>query len=399
MTKVISFYKWIAFLLTFLLAFLIAFTAHAQTPSDPEDVAAKYGVTFPIAGLGGCGDLTSCRTYCEDLLNSSSCINFAKQKGFYQEDKFEVKDDTLAVVKSQLGCDSYASCLNFCEIPANHDKCDSFAKSQGLVGGHVDDPSKTQVISRAREVLGCDSQAGCQSLCSLEENRQKCSDFAKEVGLRGGEHQVGPGGCTSEATCKSFCSDPNNYSVCSGFASTSGGSFTGPGGCNSEATCKTYCQGHENECRASFQGPGGPGGSPPPGYNPQEMCNRTPNCSWTGNTCQCGFYGETDQSQHYEDYCTKNPDQCKPPTTGGTGGYGDPATECARYGCTWSNNSCQCYYPTPGTYISPSYGSPEPGYSYPSPYLTPVYGTPNQIQGVSTSPTLFDLIWRALTQQ
>lgn len=393
------------FLLGLLVSLFLVAPVFAQThqASGPAEIAKKYNVTFPIAELGGCTDFDSCRNFCEDPVNSSSCVSFAKQKGFYQEDKFEVKDNVLQAAKSQLGCDSYASCLNFCEVPANFDKCDSFAKTQGLVGGRVEDPSKTQILTQAKQVLGCDSATGCQSYCSKEENRQKCSDFAKTVGLHGGEHQVGPGGCTSEATCKSFCSDPQNFQICSGFSSTSGGTFTGPGGCNSEASCRTYCQQNEDQCRGSFAGPGG---SPPPGYNPQEMCNRTPNCSWTGNTCQCGFYGETQESaqkageyaafcqanpdkckpgqpagfgsdqqrQEFENYCRQNPDKCKPPNTnispssspppsGGTyspapaptptgtnyptatsqpSSY-DPATECVKYpGCSWTNNSCQC---------------------------------------------------------
>ena len=379
--------KLVTFLLSLLVSLFLVAPVFAQTPqaSGAADIAKKYNVTFPISELGGCINLDSCRNFCEDPVNSSSCISYAKQKGFYQENKFEVKDNTLAAAKSQLGCDSYAACLNFCEVPANFDKCDSFAKSQGLVGGRVDDPSKTQVISKAREVLGCDSTAGCQSYCSKEENRQKCSDFAKTVGLHGGEHQVGPGGCTSETTCKAFCSDPNNYQVCSGFTTVAGGTFTGPGGCNSEASCRSYCSQHEDECKKGF---GGPGGSPPPGYNPQEMCNKTPNCSWTGSTCQCGFYGETEetakkaeeyaaycqanpdkcksgqpgsfdtsaQRQEFESYCSKNPDKCKPPP-GVTTTYSDPATECTKYGCSWNGSFCQCSSISGGKYTPPPPGS------------------------------------------
>lgn len=413
---------WIGFFIALLSSFIMAVTTHAQ--ESPEDLAQKYNISFPVAELGGCTDYSECRSFCEDPLNAESCINYAKQKGFYQEEKFEVKDNVLQTAKEVLGCDSKTSCLNFCEVAANHDKCDSFAKSQGLVGGRVDDPSRTQVITKAKEVLGCDSATGCQSLCSKEENRQKCSDFAKTVGLHGGEIKVGPGGCTSETTCKSFCSDPQNFQVCSGFTSVAGGKFTGPGGCDSEANCRSYCQSNEKACSSFFGGPGG-GGAIQTKYDPVDMCNRTPNCAWTGNTCQCGFYGETNetvqkageyagycranpdkcrvgqtggfdttaQRQEFESYCSQNPDKCKPPT-GGTGhDYFDPATECTRYGCSWTNNNCQCggikdYDPAaqcskspgcswnnnscncgPYSYPTPYGGqySPTP-YSYPTPY-------------------------------
>ncbi|MEK7617395.1 MAG: hypothetical protein AAB414_05075 [Patescibacteria group bacterium] len=464
---------------------------------DPEEKAKIYGVAFPIAELGNCGDYLSCRTYCEDPVNSTSCIDYGRSKGFYQGESDDKVRDVLAKAKTSLGCDSYEACQNFCEVPANFDKCSSFARGQGIVGGHVEDPGKSEIVSRAKEVLGCSSSDACKSFCEQEANAKRCSDFAKEVGLHGGEHPVGPGGCTSESTCKSFCSDPNNFQICKGFHDVAGGQFSGPGGCNSEESCRTYCQQNEAQCSRAFGGPGGPGASPPPGYNPSEMCNRTPNCGWTNNGCQCGFYGETkettqkageyaaycqanpdkckpggtggfdsvQQRHEFEDYCTKNPDQCKPPTTGGTGGYGDPATECARYGCTWSNNSCQCSgihpysyptpaggegggtysyptpydnysphpysYPTPGgysypsptgtysypspSYGTPSYGTPAESYSYPSPsygtpsygtpepygtpsYGTPSYPTPGETHGVSTGPSLFELIWQVLTR-
>lgn len=374
------------------------FEQNAGRYQDPAEKAEAYGVTFPIAELGNCSDYLSCRTYCEDPVNTQACIDYGRSKGFYQGESDEKVSGVLAQAKTTLGCDSYAACQNFCEVEANYDRCAAFARSQGVVGGYVDDPSKSDILAKAKEVLGCSSPDACKTYCEQEANRDKCSQFAKQVGLSGGEHQIGPGGCTSETTCKAFCSDPNNYQICSGFSSTSGGTFTGPGGCNSEASCRTYCQQNEDECRKGF---GGPGGSPPPGYNPQEMCNRTPNCSWTNNTCQCGFYGETqesaqkageyaafcqtnpdkcrigqpgsfessDQRQEFERYCSQNPEKCRPPSGGSTGTSPDPATECVRYGCSWTNNSCQCSgyptytpfpQPTSGSYTPPSAGSYDP---------------------------------------
>lgn len=366
----ISKFFWVSILI--LISFLF-FAAQSFAQESEEEAAKKYNVTFPIAELGSCGSLSECRNFCEDPVNATTCINYAKSKGFYKEDAIENKKEAvLQVAKQALGCDSYESCLNFCSISENHDKCDAFAKRQGLTGGRVEDPSRTQVITKAKEVLGCDSAAGCQSLCSKEENRQKCSDFAKEVGLRGGEQRVGPGGCTSEATCQAFCSDPNNFQVCKGFTQSSGGQFSGPGGCNSEETCRAYCQDHENECR----GLGGPGGSPPPGYNPQEICSRTPNCKWEGNTCQCGFYGgfsdDTKKAEEYAKFCRENPDKCAP---GQTGGFSSEK-ERQDFGDYCRQNPDKCRSPSGGT--PPPYYSPQPGYT-PNPggqYSPPPYYSP-----------------------
>ncbi|MBI2040366.1 hypothetical protein HYT18_04805 [Candidatus Microgenomates bacterium] len=382
------------FITVFLLSIfvLLILVTRVQAQESPEEIAQKYGVTFPVAELGNCGSIAECRTYCEDPVNATTCIDYAKAKGFYQEDPTVTdKDRILQQAKSILGCDSYDACQNYCEVPANYDRCDSFAKSQGIAGGVVNDPSQSGILDQARSVLGCTSADLCKSFCEQEANRTRCAEFANTVGLHGGEQRVGPGGCNSEATCRTFCSDPANYQICSGFATSSGGTFSGPGGCNSEASCRAYCSEHEDECRSL----GGAGGSPPPGYDPQQMCNRTPNCAWQGNTCQCGFYGETEESrqkageyatycqanpdkcqsgqaggfgspvqrQEFESFCRQNPERCQPPTGGYQGGYqGDPATECAKQsGCSWTGTTCQCS----GSGTQPNY----------SPYPQPTSGS------------------------
>lgn len=391
---------------------------------DPAERARIYGVTFPITDLGNCGSYNECHTFCEDPVNSETCVSYGKSKGFYQDDPIvKDKDKILTEAKNRLGCDSYESCLNFCSVPTNHDKCDSFARGQGLNGGVVGRPDDKPVLDKAKEVLGCSSVDACKSFCEQDANVGKCSDFARQVGLRGGEHKVGPGGCTSESTCKSLCSDPGNFQVCKGFQEVSGGTFTGPGGCNSPESCRDYCQQNPSNCgykpgQSPGQGQGqfsGPGGQ----YNPTEMCNRTPNCSWGNNGCQCGFYGETkesaqkageyagfcstnpdkckpgqaggfgssEQRQEFQDFCRQNPDKCKPPSDSaspqssglygggyyGGGGAHDPAAECGRYGCSWTGSSCQCAgiistsnYSGGGGSSNPSY-SPSPGGNYTPP--------------------------------
>lgn len=382
--------------------------------ADPEIRAKIYGVNFPVADLGNCSNYNECRSFCEDPVNGQGCKDYGKSRGFYKDDPVEVdKDKILNEAKRRLGCDSMESCMNFCEIPANYDKCNSFAKTQGIPGGVVDDPGGREIITKAKEVLGCDSASSCQSFCSQQENIDKCKTFAQDTGLKGGEQRVGPGGCMSEGTCKSFCSDPANYQACSGFTAVAGGKFKGPGGCESEEACKNYCEKTPQACGLQNEGDNT---SLSRNYNPAEMCNRTPNCSWSNNSCQCGYYGETKETRQkseeysgfcrnnpdkcrpgqnaglensekraeFEDFCKQNPDKCKPPADAASeqsygkyggyyygGGSADPAAECARYGCAWSNNSCQCTSATvssgannpPGGYAPPAGTSQQPGYT------------------------------------
>ena len=204
--------------------FFTAAAVHAQSATGSAETAAqKYGVSFPIAELGNCASLSDCRQFCGDPVNATSCVDYGKAKGFYQDDPV-IADQAriLAEARQSLGCDSYENCLNFCEVPANFDACNSFARSQGIVGGVVDDLVRVPVLERAKEALGCSSENDCRTVCSDEANWDRCSDFAREAGLRGGEHKVGPGGCTSESTCGSFCSDPNNFQVCQGFTQVAG---------------------------------------------------------------------------------------------------------------------------------------------------------------------------------
>ena len=77
--------KFLLILLVLLSFSLGVFSASvfAQSPTNgPSDPAKKYNITFPIEELGSCSDLASCKQYCEDPVNSTACINFAKKKGF-----------------------------------------------------------------------------------------------------------------------------------------------------------------------------------------------------------------------------------------------------------------------------------------------------------------------------
>ncbi len=245
------------------------------------EIAAKYGVTFPISELGSCENLYECRTFCEDPINQDACVSFAKSKGFYNEEDFEVDDSVVRRAGTVLGCNSLSSCRDFCESEENFDKCHRFAQGSGLVGGYTRNPESGEFLDKAKDVLGCTSYDNCRNFCKNPTNHDKCSQFAGEVGARGGYEYRGPGGCTTETSCRTFCQLPENTEDCRQFAQSS---------------------------------------SSQSNYDPQVECKKHPSCSWAGNYCQCSNQSQTDP-----------------------GSIERNRTLCTSYsGCTWTGNACQC---------------------------------------------------------
>lgn len=260
--KHISIRQLFLFLLFTVFLFYSPLLVKGQTTN--EEAAKKYGIIYPIVSLGNCADYTSCRNYCEDETHRNICIQYAKQKGFYEERK---TDEILIHAKTELGCNSETECKNICEKEENFEKCTNFAKKTGLVKEQILSPKNQKILTKAKEILGCDSPQTCKSICEQEGNRQKCSEFAKQTGLKGGEEKRGPGGCNSEESCKIFCSSSDNFNECSKFKppegqeGRSGGppseGFRGPGGCNNESSCKEYCEKNPSECQKFGPGPEG----------------------------------------------------------------------------------------------------------------------------------------------
>ena len=284
------------------LSFLFIFAGLTFAQESPQ----KYGITFPISELGGCKDVAECRSFCDDPVNRSACISFAKQKGFYNETGVKAKREELVEkAKAELGCTSAESCRALCEQAENREKCFGFAQRNGLAKAP---PSQnSEIVEKAKALLGCDSAESCRNFCSQAENRDKCTEFAKEAGLKGGKQFKGPGGCTSEETCKALCSDPNNFGVCSSYGSAVGKEFKGPGGCTSPESCRSYCESNPDNCRNFSSGEGMQGG--PASADMQAMCNRTPSCSFVDNTCKCNHNPEA--AREYEKVCKENPDMCR----------------------------------------------------------------------------------------
>jgi hypothetical protein len=337
------------FLLPFCAVLFIAFPVFSQ--SSPEEAAKKYNITFPVAELGNCADVSSCRTYCDDPINRTACVDFAKKKGFYKEAPIETKKESvIAAAKKELGCDSETSCKEFCSNQENFEVCKAFAQKNGLQAEPARDPGQPEILKKAKEILNCNSEQACKVICEKEENKEKCSNFAKQAGVRGGERRVGPGGCISEETCKAFCSKSENAKECGFAPRPSGiapsGSIQGPGGCNSEESCKAYCEKNPQECGRGgllqpntgkltpypsqpFQKNEKISGSPRNPISPEEYCKLYPGrCKPSGSALPSKPSPVLNKAQ--EEYkaaymaCTKNP------------------------GCYWTSAGCNCSNSTAG---------------------------------------------------
>src|SRR3989344_3164045 len=406
---------------TFTLFTFIANPVFSQSPTPGESTEVVSDLQFPIKELGECKDLGSCTKYCEDPINQNSCVTFAKEHGFYKDDKTTYStDELIETAKKELGCDSKDACLTFCANPDNHEVCDTWAKRNEIPGGYTDQPDKPEYIEKAKEVLGCDSNDTCASFCDNTANADKCGQFASEVGLIGGNITEGPGGCQSGETCSAFCSDPANYSQCS--ASVPGGVFAGPGGCNSEASCRSYCDQNPENC-SSIE-PGSNGAYVPPvcaegeSHGPGGVCttvadiNKAGTCVgadkfWDGTACQdsapVGIDPEVSNA-HFEgrpemgncttpgecyDYCKENQVNGASVCAGFSNDSTRPSDDYNPYvyipGTYYTPPADTEYItpPTTGFYTTPIYYTPPEGSTYTTPqyytpgtYATPTYQTP-----------------------
>lgn len=157
---------------------VLGVTSDEQT--HQEEMAKKYGITFPIAELGNCASVTQCRAYCENTAHHEACMNFAKTHGFYNENEENSsstqarKQELLQYAKSELGCDSYESCRAYCET--NHERCRAFAEQHGFAQKENRGNERgRQLLEKAKSELGCYPIEACRKFC--EENKERCMEF------------------------------------------------------------------------------------------------------------------------------------------------------------------------------------------------------------------------------
>lgn len=296
---------------------LYFFTDIVFAQSDQE-IAKKYGITFPIVELGNCNGVSSCKAFCDDVQNHQSCADFAKKHNLSDSSskKSSTKSDEeiLKLAKVELGCNSYDECMQFCEQENNMDKCMDFAARHNLGGNAT---HMKEQMSTIKSLLGCNSMKSCMDFCSNSQNAQKCADVFKKAGFDTGEENY------SNEPPQVWC--PKISSECK----WDGAQCV----CNGPQTCSKSpgCNWNGNICscgETSFKEESGEVWCPKAGpnckwdgnqcscYDPGE-CNKYPGCTWTGTTCSC--QGETSIQEQ-----------------------GDPVAECAKYGCTFDGKTCQC---------------------------------------------------------
>src|SRR3989344_4995602 len=422
------------------LSFFVSTSVFSQTPPPEPTAGTGLNLTFPVEDLGGCNNLEECTNYCEDPINQNSCMDFAKENGFYQDDVTTYGDDEFwSDTQSELGCNSEESCETFCSQEANHEACSSFANRNEIPGGYVDTSDNPDYLQVAQTVLGCDSEESCATFCDDAGNSEACTNFANQVGLLGGTSSEGPGGCQTPESCGAYFSDPANYPQCS---IHQGGSFAGPGGCNSEESCRSYCDQNPENCRSYALGTNGayvpvicpadryfgPGGACTPIGDTQAAAACVgADQYWDGSTClsepPVGIDSDL-ASAHFEerpemgncttpgscyDFCKDNPDSCPGfnadatrPTdeytpylyyTPGTDVIHDPIesmgncnspASCYDF-CSDNTDSCLGFNENsprpPEIYIPGTYYTPPTNTVYVTPpitgfYTTPIYYTP-----------------------
>lgn len=99
------------------------------------ELAQKYGVSFPITELNNCNDCGSCNDFCSIPANRDKCQNFATQTGLINEEE-NFKKEVLSAAKEQLGCTSEESCRELCLKEENQSKCVEFATNEELIEQH-----------------------------------------------------------------------------------------------------------------------------------------------------------------------------------------------------------------------------------------------------------------------
>lgn len=370
-------------LLTTLVLTAVVVTKPISAQEDPNQAAKKYGISFPIAELGSCISFQECKNFCDDPANKDQCVSFAKKKGFYKEPPREGRDQKLiSAASKELGCSSEETCRAVCEKEENIDKCSSFAEKHGLGGGQRGNPGDRRILQKAKDILGCNSEASCKAVCENPANQQKCSDFAAQTGLGGGVRRVGPGGCTSEETCQAFCQ--NNPDECRKFGGGPPGSADanrrGPGGCNSEESCRAYCEKNPNECDGN-RGPGGPNGQGGPA-NMEEFCKLNPD--------KCSGRQGGPQNISPDEFCKQNPDKCGPPSGSSPPNYGSTGSQGSYTPSGYQSQPNQTQYqgqyqPTGGTQTTPGSTTQYDQGSTPSPT--------NQVQSARTEKNFFQKFW------
>lgn len=329
-----------------LLIFLILGTNIASAQQNTQ-------ITFPIAELGNCNNIQTCKVYCDQRENHESCIAFAKSKGLYKETVNEKKANALALAKGELGCTSFQSCKAFCEQAENKAKCQSFAQKHALVTTHSAKDEK--LLEKAKQNLNCSSAEECKVLCDKQENYTKCAALLQDQ-VTSDERAMFEKykplikeylGCDSIVICMAFCINPLNTNKCQELAERIEVEQGGTHSSDSSEPPEVWCPKVSSECKwdgttCVCMGP--------------ETCvkaNDIPGCTWDGAQCNCPG---TKTEEPGEVWCPKAGPNCswdgKQCLCLGSGSNEVPyptqepgEVRCPKIGpyCVWDGSSCTCW--------------------------------------------------------
>lgn len=332
--------------------FLLALTFNPFSVfAQNDEIAKKYGITFPIEELGNCKNFDACKNFCADINNKDVCISYAKQKGFYQEHQtqstsnLKSDEEILKLAKVELGCNSHDACMSICDQKGNWSKCEEFAHKHGLGGPEM------KKMKEAMDTLGCNTPSSCMEFCKNPLNMKKCMDVFQSLGFNTNTSNEEPPEewCAKTGRDGEQCVWDGNQCTC-----------WNPKECESYPGCRFT--GSECECTNTEQ------------YtqeHPEIWCPKEgPGCAWDGKQCICPASGsptQTDQPQTSEPgsvwcpkigpYCVWDGNQCTcwddcvksgGTWTGSKCEFPQPTAEpgevwCPKNpGCTWTGEVCQC---------------------------------------------------------
>ena len=246
-----------------------------------ERAKAEFGITFPVVELGGCTDVETCRTYCENPVNYPACQDFGTAHGLgaYKDDH-----DMLEEAKKKLGCSTPDECRAYCSAEANWNQCADFGANHAPPKIREEFRKRRAVFEGAANELGCTDFPSCKAVCENPSMRDACFKFldrelpdAAQHARRQSEAFVERAkeiaGCQSAEECFAVCDNPANRDRCDALARSITerpiGDERGEGGeCSTEAECRERCAREPGRCPGF---PNAPGFSPlPPEFTPHE---------------------------------------------------------------------------------------------------------------------------------
>ncbi|OGZ78720.1 MAG: hypothetical protein A2358_02875 [Candidatus Staskawiczbacteria bacterium RIFOXYB1_FULL_37_44] len=259
-------------------------------------------VNYPIAALGNCDFKQACHDYCNKEENHLACIEFAKNKEIYSDEKADrmanmekfKRGMESAFEDTPGGCVSPRECDAYCRIEEHLDECLNYS----VKIGHATQEEADKIREKANKggPGGCKSKETCKGYCTMPEHFDECANFLVEDGKLSAEDAKfaaeamreaeefknqkpaevnqkkaaeilkigsGPGGCVNVEECSKFCSGPEHMDECLAFAQKNNliapenlekakklMAAGGPGGCRGQTECKAYCnqEEHSQEC-------------------------------------------------------------------------------------------------------------------------------------------------------